>query len=107
MTQKNNNTQVYTLKQLTAAVNNLSNGVISHEEGIANLSILASSLIDVLIQKKFITEEDLTTAIAKTSAKVTEQIELMQKEALADAEKAAEAVQTASAANDDKVDSAE
>ena len=31
----------------------------------------------------------------------------MQKEALADAEKAAEAVQTASAANDDKVDSAE
>ena len=37
MTQKNNNTQVYTLEQLTAAVNNLSNGVISHEEGIANL----------------------------------------------------------------------
>lgn len=63
--------------------------------------------MDVLIQKNFVTEEDLTAAIAKTSAKVTEQIELMQKEALADAEKAAEAVQTASAANDDKVDSAE
>lgn len=106
MTQQNN-TQVYTLEQLTAAVNNLSNGVISHEEGIANISILVSSVMDVLIQKDVVTEEELTASVAKTSAKVTEQIELMQKEALADAEKAAAAVQTASAANDEEVKAAE
>jgi hypothetical protein len=106
MTQQNN-TQVYTLEQLTAAVNNLSNGVISHEEGIANISILVSSVMDVLIQKGVVIEEELTASVAKTSAKVTEQIELMQKEALADAEKAAAAVQTASAANDEEVKAAE
>lgn len=106
MTQQNN-TQVYTLEQLTAAVNNLSNGVISHEEGIANISILVSSVMDVLIQKGVVTEKELTASVAKTSAKVTEQIELMQKEALADAEKAAAAVQTASAANDEEVKAAE
>lgn len=106
MTQQNN-TQVYTLEQLTVAVNNLSNGVISHEEGIANISILVSSVMDVLIQKGVVTEEELTASVAKTSAKVTEQIELMQKEALADAEKAAAAVQTASAANDEEVKAAE
>jgi hypothetical protein len=105
MTQQNN-TQVYTLEQLTAAVNNLSSGIISHEEGIANISILVSSVMDVLIQKGVVTEEELTASVAKTSAKVTEQIELMQKEALADAEKAA-AVQTASAANDEEVKAAE
>ena len=106
MTQQNNN-QVYTLEQLTAAVNNLSNGVISHEEGIANISILVSSVMDALIQKGVVTEEELTASVAKTSAKVTEQIELMQKEALADAEKAAAAVQTASTANDEEVKAAE
>lgn len=105
MTQQNN-TQVYTLEQLTAAVNNLSSGIISHEEGIANISILVSSVMDVLIQKGVVTEEELTASVAKTSAKVTEQIELMQKEALADAEKAA-SVQTASAANDEEVKAAE
>ena len=103
MTQQNNN-QVYTLEQLTAAVNNLTSGVISHEEGIANISILVSSVMDVLIQKGVVTEEELTASVAKTSAKVTEQIELMQKEALADAEKAAAAVQTVSAANDEEVE---
>ena len=76
--------------------------------GIAGLFVMGGgtivrSIVDFIYQQK----QPRQVAIAKTSAKVTEQIELMQKEALADAEKAAEAVQTASAANDDKVDSAE